>query len=159
MIHPTTPAAPDRDAAHPLTYEGTAIRQRGLMLNLTDMWHAAGGSAYRRPPLWLDMEETKRFRAYGHGRWSHFAAFAAEQPEVTDPNITASDIWNARSDDLVVTARGHKGGTWAHWQLALAYAQYLSPAFHAWCNGVVRDTMERFGGPPRQQDALTRYVE
>ena len=28
--------------------------------------------------------------------------------------------------------------TWAHWQLALAYARYLSPAFHAWCNSVIR---------------------
>lgn len=158
MTQPTTPAAPDRDAATSLTYDGTAIRQRGPMLNLTDMWRAAGGLAYRRPTLWLDMEETKRFRAYARGRWSH-PGLTAEPPETTDPNVTASDIWTADNDGLVATARGHKGGTWAHWQLALAYAQYLSPEFHTWCNGVVRNAMERFGGPPRRSDAVTRYLE
>ena len=45
MTDTDDPAAPDRDAAPTLTYEGTAIRQRGLMLNLTDMWRAAGGPA------------------------------------------------------------------------------------------------------------------
>lgn len=41
------------------------------------------------------------------------------------------------------TVRGkHRGGTNAHWQIALAYAKYLSPAFHMWCNTVVRERME-----------------
>ena len=62
MTNTETPAAPDRDAADTLTYEGMAIRQRGPMLNLTDTWRAAGGPAYRRPAIWLDMEETKRCR-------------------------------------------------------------------------------------------------
>ena len=65
MTHAPTPAAPDRDAASTLTYEGMDIRQRGLMLNLTDMWRAAGSTTNRRPTVWLDMEETKRFRAFG----------------------------------------------------------------------------------------------
>ena len=78
MTHPRprldtdTSTAPNRDADRTLlTYEGTAIRRRGTMLNLTDMWHAAGSPAYRRPPLWLDMEETKRFRAFGRRHWSY----------------------------------------------------------------------------------------
>ena len=153
MTNTELPAAPDRDAADTLTYEGTAIRQRGLMLNLTDMWRAAGSPAYRRPALWLDMEETKRFRLYARRRWS-------DVRDITSgPNITVGDISPAEPDGLVATARGHKGGTWAHWQLALAYARYLSPAFHAWCNAVVRNAMERFGGPPQGQDTLMRYVE
>ena len=148
-----TPAAPDRDAADTLTYEGTAIRQRGLMLNLTDMWRAAGSSAYRRPAIWLDMEETKRFRAYARWRWSDFG-----KPE-SDLIVTDDDIKEPESDGLVVTKRGQRGETWAHWQLALAYARYLSPAFHAWGNTVIRNAMERFGGPPLGRDALMRYVE
>ena len=153
MTDTDDPAAPDRDAAPTLTYEGTAIRQRGLMLNLTDMWRAAGGPAYRRPALWLDMEDTKRFRHYARWRW-------LDVPDVVpDANVTQGDICPAEPDGLVATARGHKGGTWAHWQLALAYARYLSPPFHAWCNGVVRNAMERFGGPPRGRDALMRHLE
>ena len=153
MTNTGTPAAPDRDAADTLTYEGMAIRQRGPMLNLTDMWRAAGRLAYRRPAIWLDMEETKRFRAYTRWRWSDAADITS------GPNITVGDICPIEPDGLVATARGNGGSTWAHWQLALAYARYLSPAFHAWCNAVVRNAMERFGGPPRGQDALMRYVE
>ena len=109
MTDTDDPAAPDRDAAPTLTYEGTAIRQRGLMLNLTDMWRAAGGPAYRRPALWLDMEETKRFRRYARWRWS-------DVPDtVPDANVTQGDICPAEPDGLVATARGHNGGTWAHW--------------------------------------------
>jgi hypothetical protein len=40
------------------------------------------------------------------------------------------------------TEPGRNGGTWAHWQIALAYAKYLSPEFHMWCNTVVRAHME-----------------
>ena len=148
-----TPAAPARDAAPPLTYDGTDIRQRGLMLNLTDMWRAAGGPAYRRPGLWLDMEETKRFRAYARWRWSGTGRI---EP---DFNITHGDIKTAEPDGLVLTTRGQLGETWAHWQLALSYASHLSPAFHAWGNTVIRTAMERFGGPPRRRDAVMRYVE
>ena len=70
-----------------------------------------------------------------------------------------ADICPTEPDGLVVTARGNGGSTWAHWQLALAYARYLSPAFHAWCNAVVRNAVERFGGPPQGRDPLMRYVE
>src|SRR3954447_24678437 len=148
-----TATAPDRDAANTLTYEGTAIHQRGLMLNLTDMWRAAGSPVYRRPTLWLDMEETKRFRTYARWRWSDIGSF---EPEL---NVIVGDIKRAGPDGLVLTTRGQQGETWAHWQLALAYARYLSPAFHTWGNTVIRNAMERFGGPPRGTDALTRYVE
>src|SRR5690242_913267 len=114
MNNNETATALDRDAANTLTYEGTAIRQRGLMLNLTDMWRAAGGPAYRRPALWLDMEETKRFRTYARWRWSDIGS---SEPEF---NVTVGDIRRAEPDALVVTTRGQRGETWAHWQLALA---------------------------------------
>jgi hypothetical protein len=153
MTDMDTPAAPDRDAVDTLTYEGTAIRQRGLMLNLTDMWRAAGGPAYRRPALWLDMEETKRFRTYARWRWSEFGGSGSEF------NVALGDIKRVQPDGLVVTTKGQRGETWAHWQLALAYARYLSPPFHAWGNTVIRNAMERFGGPPRGRDGVVRYVE
>ncbi|MCP3872250.1 MAG: KilA-N domain-containing protein [Desulfobacteraceae bacterium] len=32
------------------------------------------------------------------------------------------------------TRRGRTNpGTWGHWQVALKYAQYLSPEFAIWC--------------------------
>lgn len=125
-----------------LTYEGTPIRLRGAMLNLTDMWKAAGRPDTRRPTDWLSLEETKRLRAH-----------ADTQPgEVLDPfgaNADEVGIWNpdrgadADTDRFVASLRGQGGGTWAHWQLALSYGRYLSPPFHLWCNTVVRAAMER----------------
>ena len=59
-----------------------------------------------------------------------------------------ADIIRLDTDGLVAALRGRRGGTWAHWQLALSYARYLSPEFHLWCNTVVRAAMEWRGGPP-----------
>ena len=53
-------------------------------------------------------------------------------------NIIQDHTIRLDPDGFVATARGRLGGTWAHWQLALAYARYLSPASHLWCNTVVR---------------------
>ena len=91
------------------------------MLNLTDMWRAAGCPEYRRPIHWLVLEETPRFRAHAETHWT-------EPDEPVSPNIIQDDIIRLDPDGFVATARGRHGGTWAHWQLALAYARYLSPA-------------------------------
>lgn len=48
---------------------------------------------------------------------------------------------NAGKSGIETTRGGRAPGTWAHWQIALAYAKYLSPEFHIWCNTVVRDRM------------------
>ena len=153
MIDTKSPAAPERDAANTLTYEGTDIRQRGLMLNLTDMWRAAGSSATRRPMDWLRMDDTKRFRTYARWRWSD-----AEHSE-PDFKWCLTPLKRVEPDGLVATTRGQRGETWAHWQLALSYARYLSPSFHAWGNTVIRNAMERFGGPPKGRDGVVRYIE
>jgi hypothetical protein len=34
---------------------------------------------------------------------------------------------------LLRTEKGRGGATWGHWQIGLAYAQHLSPRFHALC--------------------------
>lgn len=135
-----------------LSYQGKPIRLRGAMLNLTDMWQAAGRPENRRPSDWLLLAETQRFRAYAGSHWT----------EVTDPvaaNAGLAGIWHLDSDGFVATVRGNQGGTWAHWQLALAYAKYLSPAFHLWCNTVVRAAMERPDGPVAVgSDPLLRHL-
>jgi hypothetical protein len=47
-------------------------------------------------------------------------------------------------DELFQIVRdGSDPATWAHWQIAMAYAKYLLPEFHAWCNEVVRAHMEQ----------------
>jgi hypothetical protein len=137
-----------------LSYEGSPVRHRGAMLNLTDMWKAAGRPDSRRPTDWLSLEETQRFRAH-----------AGTQPtEVSDPVTPNADdvgIWRPDTDGFVATVRGNSGGTWAHWQLALSYGRYLSPPFHLWCNTVVRTAMERLDGAlaPGHDPVLVHLAE
>lgn len=135
-----------------LSYQGRPIRLRGTMLNLTDMWRAAGSPEYRRPIHWLVLEETTRFRAHAQVHWT--------DPEGTaSQNIIEDDIIRRDPDGFVATTRGRHGGTWAHWQLALSYARYLSPAFHLWCNAVVRAALAWHDTPPAVDlDPLQRHL-
>lgn len=49
---------------------------------------------------------------------------------------------------LVVTHnQGRTGGTWAHWQIALAYAKYLSNEFHRFVNEASREWAEEQADP------------
>ncbi len=100
-----------------LWFQSTSIRDDGDFLCLTDMWRAAGSDeGKKRPSDWLALESAREFREY---------------LETTLPG-----------GSLTRATEGRGGATWAHWQLALAYAKYLSPAFHAWCNDVVRAVMQ-----------------
>ena len=119
-----------------LSYQGTPIRRRGSMLNMLDMWQAAGRPANRRPADWLLLEEAQRFRAHAGTHWT-------EPDGPVAANAGHAGIWHLDTDGFIATVRGQQGGTWGHWQLALAYARHLTPAFHHWCNTVVRAAMER----------------
>lgn len=100
-----------------LTYNGVAIRERDEMLSLTDMWKAAGGDDARRPANWARKE--------GADFIAHMEA-----------------VLNVPPGHIIRTERGRTGSTFAHWQIGLAYAKYLNPEFHMWCNTVVRGHMQ-----------------
>ena len=100
-----------------LAYNGTLICDKGEMLSLTDMWDAAGRPENKRPAEWARYEGAT------------FIEFVAETHNVGTAHILTS-------------TRGRTGSTFAHWQIAIAYAKYLSPDFHMWCNSVVRGHME-----------------
>ncbi len=57
-----------------------------------------------------------------------------------------ADAENMPVGHIISAGRGRTGSTFAHWQIGLAYAKYLSPEFHMWCNTVVRRHMERLRG-------------
>ncbi|WP_417843006.1 phage antirepressor KilAC domain-containing protein [Thalassospira sp.] len=100
-----------------LLYSGTAIRIDDDKLNLTDMWRAAGADPSRRPYEWSRKEGGPFIEA-----------------------VTLS--LNTPVERIYIAGRGKGGSTLAHWQIGLAYAKYLSPEFHMWCNTVVRDRMQ-----------------
>lgn len=114
--------------AHQLTYNGQTIRERADMLCLTDMWKAAGSPPSKRPSHWARLPQ------------------AVEFISKTLENVGKSDVWAQRS--------GRGGGVWAHWQIGMAYAQYLSTDFHQWCNAVVRAHMEQKPAPDTARAAL-----
>ncbi len=119
-------------ASMALVYEGEPIRRRDEKLNLTDMWRASGADPNKRPAEWARKEGAP------------FIDFIAEGSNVAVGHIIEAE-------------RGRDGGTWPHWQVGIAYAKYLSPAFHAWCNETVRDHMEGQAPPaaPAAAQGLT----
>lgn len=100
----------------PLIIGGTQIRtnEAGLV-SLTDIYAAAereGVSDGKQSPYeWSRRDGT------------NFIAFVAENLNTAQRRIYQSK-------------RGKGGGTFAHWQIALAYAKYLSPALHMQVNEV-----------------------
>lgn len=116
-----------------LVYQGTLIRERDEMLSLTDMWRAGGSVDAKRPAEWLRQEATVQFI------------------ECIEASL------NVGQAHIIAGQRGRGGSTFAHWQVALAYAKYLSPEFHMWCNSVVRAHMEAMARPkvePWPQDRI-----
>jgi hypothetical protein len=66
-------------------------------LCLTDMWRAAGGDESRRPIDWLRRAEATQF-------------------------IDFLKVANGHLDLVQADRGGREPGTWAHWQVGMAYA-------------------------------------
>jgi hypothetical protein len=118
----------------PLAFNGNQITVRAERVSLTDMWKAAGSDPSKRPVDWLRSKAATDFIAH-----------------------VELIVGNSH---LYETSAGKRGGTFAHWQIALAYAKYLSPEFHFWCNTVIRERMERrsLSDYPTVLDAESRNV-
>ena len=77
------------------------------MWNLTEMHQASGSPRQKGPSFWLNGQQAKDLIA------------ALEVRETTGNPCS-----------FVETREGRSGGTWAHWQIAAAYAHYLRPDFY-----------------------------
>lgn len=108
-------------AARALVFNGIEVHDRGEMLCLTDMWKAQGSPDGRGPNDWRALSATAEFV-------EHVALVL--------------NAGNSGNELFEVKRGGRTPGTWAHWQIALAYAKYLSPEFHMQCNVVIRERME-----------------
>ena len=91
------------------------------MVSLTDMWKASGSPKHKESWRWKTLPQTAEFMA-----------------KVS--NHVKSEVWKS--------GRGrHGGGTFAHKQIAIAYAKYLSPEFHMFVNEVFMEKMEEEANP------------
>lgn len=113
-----------------LRYEGREIRRDGEFFCLTDMWKAAGAPVDRRPIDWSRRPGGAEFIAY-----------------IADNLAESLNVAKSHDEVFRVVRGGNDPATWGHWQIALAYAKYLSPRFHAWCNTVVRDHVAGLARP------------
>lgn len=103
----------------PIVYQGHEVDWRGEELSLTGMWKATGADPQKAPAKWRSLPSAKSF---------------IEHVEFT--------IGKSDSELFRVVSGGRKPGTWAHWQIGMAYAKYLDPNFHMVCNQIVRERLE-----------------
>lgn len=112
-----------------VSYNDVEIGMSGDMLNLTAMWRASGENQHRAPAQWARKEGADFIRKNGL-------------------NVADRHIWESR--------RGKNGGVWAHWQIGMAYAAYLSPQLHAHINEVYRAYLQGDLTPPKSAKEIAR---
>ncbi len=96
-------------------------RDKRGMVNLTDMWRTAGSPPNKEPRQWAHLQSTR-----------DLAEFLAQ---------------NVGKSHVLRSSPGRDGGTWACRNLAVWYAKYLSPEFHAWANQVIAERIEEDRNP------------
>lgn len=104
------------------------------LISLTDLWKAAGGANRNHPTKWLSNDGTKEFL-------NHLGA----KLRVQDSELIQ-----------IIRGRGKTQGTYAHWQVALAFAKYLSPELHMAVNEVF---MRYKAGDPTLAEEVIEKVE
>lgn len=87
----------------------SAIYGKGIRMNvnglvsLTDLHRPAGGAGAKHPNKWFTNDSTEEFI------------------------LQVMRKFKLQKSELTSVKRGHRGGTWAHRQITLAYAQRLPP--------------------------------
>jgi len=109
-----------------LEYKGVSVNletdAQGFV-NLTLLWNAEGRPENRDPRNWARGKAGSRFI-------EHIAKKL-----------------NVSKNHILQTARGKGGFSKAHWQVALAYAKYLSPQLHELVNEVFKERVEEETNP------------
>lgn len=108
------------------------VGRDGEMLSLTDLWRAAGSPSGKEPAQWLRQDAT------------------------TQLIETVSEILNMCQTHIIKSRRGKSGGSYAHKNIALAYAKYLDPALHVLVNEVFFQRLEEEKNP---ELIGKRYIE
>ncbi|GAB3324683.1 hypothetical protein GCM10027299_22050 [Larkinella ripae] len=109
------------------------------LISLNDIWRMARSPLNKDPRTWLRSESAIRLMD------------------------TIMDILNVRKTHIIKVQRGRgkvTGGTWAHKQIALAYAKYLDPKLHYAVNQTFFERVEEENNPElaiqRGQDRAIR---
>lgn len=104
------------------------------MISLTDLWKEAGSDNQKTPAKWQESEPTQRFIK------------------------AVSRILNIGISDIIKSKRGKGGGTYAHKQIAIEYAQYLDERLAVLVNEIFFQRIEEEKNPDLIVDrAITTY--
>lgn len=93
------------------------------MVSLTDLWKEAGSIREKAPNYWLNQDSTKDFVEM------------------------ATSMLNATQNCIIKSKRGKGGGTYAHKNIALAYAKYLDARLHVLVNEIFFQRIEEEKNP------------
>ncbi len=116
-----------------LTILGSQVRLDGETTSLTDIWRLAKNHNLTEgkldPRKWGQKPHAKTSGTSGNVSISGGPGWDFIQSLADSLNVNAGHIYK--------TKRGrYGGGTWGHWQIGLAYAEYLDPALHREVNSV-----------------------
>jgi hypothetical protein len=109
-----------------VTYQGVFFEiniKDNQLVNLTKTWKAVGSPKNKAPWDWERGKAATQFIE------------------------TVAEKLNLEKSQVFFPQRGKNGGRYAHWQIFLAYAKYLSPDFHMWANHVVKERFEEMVDP------------
>lgn len=116
-----------------LTIFSCQVHSDGDMVSITDIWQLAQaqglGDGKLDPRRWGQKPYPKKSGSSGRVSVSGGPGWEFIESLAKSLNVNASDIYQ--------TKRGrYTGGTWAHWQIALAYAKYLDHSLHREVNEI-----------------------
>ena len=83
---------------------------------------------------------TQMAKPFGHGKEPSYWLSTQQAKNIIDA-ISASR--NLEPTDLVIVRNGGSNcGTWMHEDVALVFAQWLSPDFYVWCNDRIKELIK-----------------
>jgi hypothetical protein len=107
------------------TYNGQEVTfDEHRFIDVTQMWRAVGSPPNKKPSEWARHSGTREF----------------VQSLADSLRVGIAHLWKSRTGNGV-------GTTKVHWQIALAYAKYLSPEFHRFVNEAFREWTEERANP------------
>ncbi|WP_107667986.1 KilA-N domain-containing protein [Cyanothece sp. BG0011] len=117
-----------------LKYQDTLISvdPTNNLVSLTQLWKAANSPKNRDPRRWTETDGSALFL------------------------LALEKKLNVATNDILKTVRGRNGGTWGHWQVALAYAKYLDPNLHIQVNEWAKRYVEEEVDPEKGVDRAVK---
>ncbi len=136
-----------------MQYKGITIRrcheEQDEFVCLSDMWKAAEGNSTNAPHRWMRLLSIADLLLEFSKNSSESIHLLQIKPK-SNQSSTIRNQWASKVKELAKSLgfiKTIRGKTFAIPDLAIAYAQDLSPEFHAWALTAIRERMEEESNP------------